>query len=429
MQLLPTLPWLVKILVSLVIIIIANSLLKRLSLAMTLGTLALALFAGHSPAQMLAITANQIFNVKHLNFLLVIALVYWLSHQMSATGLMHNLVTLIQGRLSQRNSLMVLPLLIGLLPVPAGALISAPLVDSCDQEKKLQPELKSSINFWFRHPWEYFSPMYPAPLLAMEIATLSLFQFLWVGLPLTLLSILTGYLLLRQIPVPKRSYRSPQPGFLWQLFSLITPILFVIGTYILYQLIPATIRWDNNYFPISLGVIGGILWLQRARPLPLDQWHPILFQKKILNLALQMSMIRVYGAFIQAKLPDGSTLVASFSTELTSYGIPIVLMVMLIPFVSALATGLALGYVGASFPIIISLLGPSPSLGTLLANLVLAQGFGMIGVMLSPVHVCHLVSNEYFETELSHTIRLLLTPSALVLSGAIGLYLLYSLFF
>jgi hypothetical protein len=140
-------------------------------------------------------------------------------------------------------------------------------------------------------------------------------------------------------------------------------------------------------------------------------------------------MIRVYGAFIQAKLPDGSTLVASFSTELTSYGIPIVLMVMLIPFVSALATGLALGYVGASFPIIISLLGPSPSLGTLLANLVLAQGFGMIGVMLSPVHVCHLVSNEYFETELSHTMRLLLTPSALVLLGSILLYLLYSLVF
>jgi hypothetical protein len=196
-----------------------------------------------------------------------------------------------------------------------------------------------------------------------------------------------------------------------------------------YQLLPATIRWDNNYFPISLGVIGGILWLQRARPLPLDRWCPIIFQKKILNLALQMSMIRVYGAFIQAKLPDGSTLVASFSTELTSYGIPIVLMVMLIPFVSALATGLAVGYIGASFPIIISLLGPSPSFAALLAHLVLAQGFGMIGVMLSPVHVCHLVSNEYFETELSHSTRLLLAPSALVLLGSILLYLLYSLVF
>ncbi|HBL35607.1 MAG TPA: hypothetical protein DDZ55_02235 [Firmicutes bacterium] len=105
------------------------------------------------------------------------------------------------------------------------------------------------------------------------------------------------------------------------------------------------------------------------------------------------------------------------------------LMVMLIPFVSALATGLAVGYIGASFPIIISLLGPSPSFAALLANLVLAQGFGMIGVMLSPVHVCHLVSNEYFETELSHSTRLLLAPSALVLLGSILLYLLYSLVF
>ncbi|HBR30144.1 MAG TPA: hypothetical protein DD789_12000 [Firmicutes bacterium] len=429
MQLLPTLPWLVKILVSLVLIILANSLLKRLSLAMALGSLALALFAGHTPAQMLAITGNQIFNVKHLNFLLVIALVYWLSHQMSASGLMQDLVKLIQGRLSQRDSFLVLPMLIGLLPVPAGALFSAPLVDSCDQEKKLKPELKSAINFWFRHPWEYCSPMYPAPLLAMEIAALSLLQFLWVGLPLALISLVAGYLLLRQVPAQGRSCQSPQPGFFRQLLALITPILIVVSAYIIYQLIPAAIRWDNNYFPISLGVIGGILWLQRARPLPIAQWRPILFQKKILTLALQMSMIRVYGAFIETKLPDGSSLVANFSAELTSYGIPVILMVMLIPFVSALATGLAVGYIGASFPIIISLLGPSPSFAALLAHLVLAQGFGMIGVMLSPVHVCHLVSNEYFETELSRSTRLLLAPSALVLLGSILLYLLYSLVF
>ena len=93
-------------------------------------------------------------------------------------------------------------------------------------------------------------------------------------------------------------------------------------------------------------------------------------------------MIQVYGAFIGSKLPDGTPLVARFSSELTAFGIPVVLMIMLIPFVSALATGLAVGYIGASFPIVLSLLGAEPSYGTLLAAMVLAQGFGMTGLML-----------------------------------------------
>ncbi|NLC54146.1 MAG: DUF401 family protein, partial [Firmicutes bacterium] len=196
--------------------------------------------------------------------------------------------------------------------------------------------------------------------------------------------------------------------------------------YIIYQLIPVSIRGNNNYLPIGLGIIGAILWLQHLRPLTAAQWQKILVQRKFLVLAVQMSMIQVYGAFIGSKLPDGTPLVARFSSELTAFGIPVVLMIMLIPFVSALATGLAVGYIGASFPIVISLLGADPSFGTILAAMVLAQGFGMIGVMLSPVHVCLLVSNEYFGAELAPTLTKLFKPSLLVLLGTVLFYLLTS---
>jgi hypothetical protein len=102
---------------------------------------------------------------------------------------------------------------------------------------------------------------------------------------------------------------------------------------------------------------------------------------------------------------------------------------MLIPFVSALATGLAVGYIGASFPIVLSLLGAEPSYGSLLAAMVLAQGFGMTGLMLSPVHVCLLVSNEYFETGLTPTLTKLIKPSVLVLIGTVLFYLLTLIIF
>lgn len=426
MQLFPELPWLIKILLSLGVILLTNRLLKSLSLAMTSGALLIALFAGQSPAEMLAIASRPLLTFKHLTFVIVIALIYWLSMQMSETGLMRELVALIQSRLSTRGSISALPAVIGVLPIPGGAFFSAPLVDTCDEEKNVDPELKSAINFWFRHPWEFWSPLFPGPLLAMEIAGLSSLEFLLVGFPLSLIAAGVGYLfLLRPIPSCPRPAPQGQTGFWRQLIFLLSPILIVIGTYIVYQFLPETIRSNNQYIPIGIGIIGAILWLQYFRPLTAAQWRKILVQKKFLVLAVQMSMIQVYGAFIGSNLPDGTPLVARFGSELTSFGIPVWLMIMLIPFVSALATGLAVGYIGASFPIVLSLLGAEPGFGTLLSAIVLAQGFGMIGLMLSPVHVCLLVSNEYFETELTPTLSKLVKPSLAVLIGTVLFYLLY----
>ncbi|NLY91541.1 MAG: DUF401 family protein [Firmicutes bacterium] len=428
MRLLPELPWLVKILASLGVILLANRILKRLTLSMAIGTLLLTLFAGHSTAGIISITYNRLFNLTHLNFILVIAQIYWLSQQMAATGLMGDLVSLILGRLSSRGSISVLPTVMGILPMPGGALFSAPLVDNCDPEKKVKPELKSAINFWFRHIWEFWSPMFPGPLLAMEIAGLSTLEYFVIGFPLCLIAVAAGYhFLLREIPASSKNNGSSTSAFYRRFFSLITPIMIVVGAYILYQLLPANLRWNNNYFPITLGVIGASLWLQRVRPLPADKWRQVFFQKKIITFALQMSMIRVYGAFIEANLPDGTPLVAKLSAELASYGIPVVIMVALIPFISALAIGLGAGYVGASFPIVISLLGVNPGFSTLLPTLVLAQGFGMIGMLLSPVHVCLLVSNEYFGTKLGSTLAKLVKPALVVLGGAILFYFVYSL--
>jgi len=90
---------------------------------------------------------------------------------------------------------------------------------------------------------------------------------------------------------------------------------------------------------------------------------------------------------------------------------------MLIPFVSGLATGLAVGFVGASFPIVFSLLGESPSTGAVLSMTVLAYSFGYMGMILSPVHICLIVSNRHFRTQVQHSIGGLLKPALSVLLG------------
>ena len=116
------------------------------------------------------------------------------------------------------------------------------------------------------------------------------------------------------------------------------------------------------------------------------------------------------------------------SEELSSFGIPITVMIMLIPFISAVTSGLAMGFVGPSFPIVISLLGENPSLALLLSTMTIAYGFGLMGMLISPVHVCLVVSNEYFETKLSSTLSQLIKPVLFVILCAIVFHFLFLYF-
>ncbi len=106
-------------------------------------------------------------------------------------------------------------------------------------------------------------------------------------------------------------------------------------------------------------------------------------------------------------------------SELNGIGIPSVLLFAILPLISGLATGIQLGFVGTSFPIIFSLLGPNPAMKNVYIMLILGYGFGHIGQMLSPVHVCNIVTHKYFNTSLLKNTIFLLKPCAILALGSI----------
>ena len=256
MQILPGLPWIFKALGSLGIILLINNLAKNLTLSVTLGALTLAILSGHSFIDIFNIASDCLFSMNHILLLIVIAQVYWLSNQMAKTGVMQDLVSLIQSKLSSRISMAVLPAVIGFLPVPGGSLFSAPLVDNCDPESHLEPPLKSVINYWYRHVWEYWWPLYPGVLLAMDITGLNTPQFL------IFTAIITGYIFfLRRVP-KDNIMRGKKEGSLKRFLLLISPIIIIIGINTLVQSFFPKIAQYNRYIPISLGIIVATVFLQ-----------------------------------------------------------------------------------------------------------------------------------------------------------------------
>jgi len=94
--------------------------------------------------------------------------------------------------------------------------------------------------------------------------------------------------------------------------------------------------------------------------------------------------------------------------------IPPLLIILIMPFISGLVTGIAIGFVGTSFPLIRPMFQHS-SLFDYLSWAGLAYSFGYMGMMLSPVHLCFLVTKAYFDPGMLNSYRLLLLPTLAVM--------------
>jgi integral membrane protein (TIGR00529 family) len=419
MELLSSVPYLARVLLSLFSILLVQKLSKSLELALVFGIVVIGLWTGHAPSGFLAIVENRIFSLDSLFLTVVIVGVIWLSSLMAEAGVMKDLVGSLQHRLPRRWLVAVLPAVVGLLPMPAGALFSAPLLDDCEEDEKLDPLLKTRINYWFRHVWEFWWPLYPGVLLAVDITGVPIWQFVLLMFPMFFASIAAGYIFqLKRVPLGKPADSETATKAFW---TLILPTLTVIIVYgLILIFIPVAAR-VNKYLPMSIGVMAGIGVLQFQNSLSWESWEKVLRSKRTISLAVIVLLARVYGAFIEARLPQGDFLMDRIRTELDIFGIPLLALVFLIPFISGITTGITVGYVGASYPVIFRLLGNSPTADVLFSTIALTHTSGYLGMIFSPIHVCLIVTNEYFKTSLAESLSGLLKPGLFVLCW-VGLY-------
>ena len=416
MDLLFSVPYLARIVLSLFAILIFQKLTKRLDLAMAAGIVLLALWTGHSAASMARVAGARVASLDMLFLAFVIAGIIWLSSLMSHAGVMKELVVSLRSRLPKRAILAALPAVVGLLPMPAGALFSCPLVDDADDARELDPDLKTRINYWFRHVWEFWWPLYPGVLLAIDMSALPIWKFTLLMFPLFFAAIAAGYVfLLRKAPAAGPAPRGERDA---PFLPLILPILTVIAVYALVLVFIPGVGRFNKYLPMAVGVLCSLVVMQLQRPAPFGTWKRVVLSWKSFSLVLLIVLARVYGAFVEARLPDGSSLMENVRAELDAYGIPAMALIVVVPFISGITTGITVGYIGASFPVVLSLAGTDTA--GLFATIVLGYASGFVGMMLSPIHICLIVTNDYFKTGMASSLYGLLRPAAMLFLGAVA---------
>jgi hypothetical protein len=122
-----------------------------------------------------------------------------------------------------------------------------------------------------------------------------------------------------------------------------------------------------------------------------------------------------------------SQAVTQIRDELIAYHIPVTLIVIVMPFISGLITGIAIGFVGTSFPLIIPLFHTGNTFGYL-TMAALAYTFGYMGMMLSPVHLCFLVTKDFFKASLLSSYRYIFKPALMVMGFAVTAFALLRIF-
>jgi hypothetical protein len=488
-------PALVRVLFVFALMLVAIRKKVSLGNAFFFGALILGVLFGMGPLGLGRSVAWSLIHPKTLSLAVIVCLILVLSHSMEVTGQMKRLLDSFRGLIKPpRLNLVVFPALIGLLPMPGGAIFSAPMVKTLGARLNLSPGLLSYTNYWFRHVWEYWWPLYPGVLLTTALADLHLWVFV-VGLfPLTLVSIGIGYVPLRGMRVEEekgsgrvesavgqagalgnaagppdeapatRERMEPTAGAREEADYAVTPefgedaeggsatpgggcvrgdggrsaaaegrtdpghpkvkpflkelipILIAIGLGLGLGLVFSPFLEQTGVskeIGLTVALLVAIGWVWRVNRLSFKERWNIVTQRQVLRVFYMVAGILIFKGML-----EDSHAVEAISGELLALEVPLVPITMVLCFLVGGVTGITIAFVGTTFPIVISLVNSFGESQFMLAYMMLGLASGFAGVLLSPLHLCLLLSNEYFDTGLGRVYPHLVLPCGVLLAAS-----------
>jgi hypothetical protein len=207
-------------------------------------------------------------------------------------------------------------------------------------------------------------------------------------------------------------------GFIWEMMPILLVILFIFLLPLLMRILETLGIRLNIYSGLSLlpGLAIAIIWVWWVNRVPVKRFLSVIIGKGTWSMVFLILSVM----FFKGMMED-SQAVIQIRNELMAYHIPVMLIILIMPFLSGLITGIAVGFVGAAFPIIIPMF-QSPDLIDFLSTAGLAYVFGYMGMILSPVHLCFLVSKDYYRAGFLESYKYVLKPGLMVIVIAVILF-------
>jgi integral membrane protein (TIGR00529 family) len=383
--------------ISLVTILLISK--RNLAVALISGSIVLGVFT--LPFEL--VIDRMIFTVTDSSIVLLalaMGLIPILGGIMTDNGLIDNLVSNL--RISRKYLLASVAALMGLLPMPGGALLSAPILAKGGDG--VPAELNAAINNWFRHLFLLIYPLGPALIASAKIVGLDVYHVILYLLPGAILAFILGYVFfLRHVKGAVRHSK------MFSLSGLLVPMCVIVAA----PVVDFTLKRS-----LSAGSLATVIGVSVSLILSLSLGRnnisikSIIVRMKPWNFALI-----IIGMFLYLHIFQETDIGARIST----IPLPPLILAVSTGFLLGLATGRVQLPASIIFPIYLaSIASVTP---VIFALIYIAIYFGYV---ISPVHPCLIVTCEYFKISVKDLMLKLAAPTAILFAVVLAISILIS---
>ena len=357
---------------------------KNLGIAMFAGAIVLGIF--FAPESLPSKIWESITDPRTIFLAGIVSLIPVIGGVLNETGQMDRLIS--NMRVGRKLFLMLSPALVGLLPMPGGALLSAPLIDKAGAE--IPYEKKAGINIWFRHILYLVYPLSTDLIVSTMVAGIGLYQPIPFLSLFLLFSIFLGYFFFLGEKLEKMNYERK-----FSMRELLPPLAILFMAPILDLILEETLilptRETATFIAVSISLTFAIL----IGKLNLMQLYRIVIKAKPWNFAFMMMGIMVFlGVF------KGLGVFDLFMNVLITPD-----MLFGIAFLLGFVTGRIVTPAGIIFPIYLM------KFGQISLPVFALMYFGIfLGYIITPVHPCVSLTLALFKVDLKNYLRIMIRP-------------------
>ncbi len=378
---------------------------------MLLGAFALGLLSGLPATDFLQVLINGLWNSITFMLIISILLLGILGHILKATGALEEIINNLHSLVADICIITAaMPMLIGMLTVPGGAVLSAPLCAEAGTKLQIPQNRLAVINIWFRHVLYFMLPLFPSLILAAELSEVSISLFFLHNLPLTIIGIIFGFLLLFKgytNPDAKKGISITFSGSkAWLLLKSILPLILTL----------ALVVFMDLYFPFAL--LAGIA-LALLNYLPGDRWAQELIYRLrtflLPGIKIPVALV-IAGIMLYKEMLSHTGVISDLTDLVIAMGIPVIVLIATIPFLVGMLTGDNSASVAILFPMFMPLIPTGGAVYT--AYLAFLYASSTAGHIVSPAHPCFSLTKEYYSAEINDIIKLTLPLLGVVMVAA-----------
>lgn len=364
-----------------VIFLIAFLIRLKISIAVSvfLASIFVAIFKGVIN-QFPKLALETLLQIDTINMIIVIIIVTYLGELLKASHFLDEITSNFKKILPTKVFLPLLPMTIGLIPMPGGALVSAPMVGEGAKDVSIKDEEKALLNFWFRHVWEPISPLYPEFLLGVSTLGVSIIDVLKVQWIVSLGMLISGIVVITPHINNSSNGREKINGkTLLSLLKIFSPIIVIFAFILIFKNLP-------SFIALFVGLVYVIL-LKRIDFRTLVESF---IYKKILEYVLL-----IFSIFLLREVINYTRFAQSVYNELTLLNVPQALILFFLPLSIGFLTGVSSASIGITYPLLMPLLKTN---GTLISSNLLIAYYGVwTALLFTPTHLCLSLSVEYFK--------------------------------